>query len=863
MELLERGKFLTQLENAFKNLSYGQGCVVLISGEAGIGKTSLVENFTEKIGDKANILWGACDALFTPRPLGPLYDIATCLKNNLLRLLTNQSPRATIFAKFLEELQRCKIPNIVIIEDVHWADESTLDFIKFLGRRVNKVKTIFVLTYRNDEIGSDHPLKLVLGDIPSNSLVRLKLPPLTEKTVDDLAASSGIKKLFEITGGNPFLITELLTNKDEGIPSSIRDSILTRMSRLSSEAHELAEFVSIIPTRVEKWLVDEAIQPNSKVLDECSSSSILKFEDGTISFKHELSRMAVEESLSEAKRIFLNEKILQLLLKQKNIDRYLARVIHHAEEANSIEVIIEYAPEAARQASALGAHILAAEHYLNALKFVDSLSLEKQIDLYEGMAYECYLTGQVEKGIEAGETVLKLLKQSPDDPLREGEIYRKLSRMLWYDCKTEQGKEYLDKAIDILENLPAGKQLAMAYSSKSQFYMLSEDTEPAILWGEKALKLARKIKDEEIEAHALNNIGIAKMFVDDYSGEKDLKRSLELSLKNNFYEHAARAYVNIASIFLQKRRLEEADQYFSAGTEYCNDKDLYTYSLCMAGHNANVKLYQGKWGEATETVGVVFKKDNVPSGNKIIPLFIVGIIRARRNDPGAVNLLEESLPLALKIGEMDKIAVVNSGRAEVHWLQNNLESVIDDVQLAYDKIKDGENAWEIGMLAFWLWKANRLTEIPPKIAEPYRLQIKGDWKSAAKLWEDLHCPYEQALALSDGDEQAMKRAIEIFDSLGASATSQHIKQKMRELGIKSIPKGTRKTTRENIAGLTNRQLDILSLLNRGLSNIEIGNQLYISPKTVDHHISAILSKLNIHSRHEAAVFARSNGITKI
>ncbi len=862
MELLEREKYLEELERTFNLLSEGRGFVVLISGEAGIGKTSLVETFLNKIEGKANILWGACDALFTPRPLGPLYDIAVQLKNGLLNLLKNQSSRTEIFQKLLEDIQNTKQPNCLIMEDIHWADESTLDLIKFLGRRTNQLNSIFIITYRDDELGPEHPLRLVLGDILSKNLIRLKLPPLTEKTVNDLADTYEVKNLFEITGGNPFLINELLSNKDEGVPATIKDSILTRISRLSVEAKNLIELISVIPTRVEKWLVDEVISPNLKLLDECFNSGILRLEDEAISFKHELSRMAVEESLSESKRQLLNEKVLQILLKQERIEDYLARIIHHAVRGHDKGTIIKYAADAARQASKLGAHRLAANHYQNALRFVDNLPIEKQLELYEGRSYECYLTSQVEEAIKAGEIILEILKKHPD-PEREGENYRKMSRMFWYNCQDIKGEEYLDKAIQIFEALPPEKKLAMAYSNKSGIYMIRGNKDLAVKWGEKAINLARSLNDLDTEVHALNNIGCAKMAADDKTGEDYLIRSLQLSLQNVFFEHAARAYTNLGSCYLGQRNLSEADKYFATGLEYCNGQDLFTYGLCLVGHYAYAKLCLGKWEEAIELSNVILKRDDLASANSVIPLCVLGLIRARRNDPGFIELLDKSYSLAFEIGEMEKIVIVTAAKAEIFWLQNKLNDIIGEIESAFLKQKESNNIWNIGVFAYWLWKGNRLSEIPQNIAEPYLLQIKGEWKSAAKLWEKLNCPYEQAMALSEGDEAAMKHAIEIFESFGASAASQLIKQKMRKQGVKSIPKGPIKATRKNLAGLTTRQVEVLKLLGKGLSNNEIGNKLFISPKTVDHHISAILSKLNIHSRFEAAAFVNSNKSIKL
>ncbi len=861
MELLERDKYLDVLENLFFELSNGNGFVVLISGEAGIGKTTLVENFAKIINSRARTLWGTCDALFAPRPLGPLYDIAAQLKNDLINLLNSHSERSVIFSRFLSNVQESKLPNIIVIEDVHWADELTFDLIKYLGRRANKINSILIITYRDDEIGSEHPLRFVLGDIPSQNLVRIKLPVLSENTVDELADVHGLKNLFKITGGNPFLISEMISNKDEGIPSSIKDSILARMSRLSRSARELIEFISIIPTSTELWLINKAFPNNSKFLDECNDSGIIYYENNKVSFKHELTRLAVEESLSLSKKQLLNEKVFQIFLKQEKINNYLARIIHHAEQSHNKEGIIKYAPIAAKQASKLGAHLLAAKHYKNVLRFADELSIQDQLDFYESKSYECYLNGKVKEGIEDGEIVLKLLQKFPD-PIREGENYRRISRMLWYDCNDKKAEQYVDNAIEILEKLPPGKELAMAYSNKSQTYMLREETELAIIWGEKAVKLARKMKDKDIEAHALNNIGSAKMLVDDFTGEEYLKKSLQISFKNNFIEQTTRAYINLGCVLLQKRELKKANEYFTAGAEYCSDKDLHTLTLCMLAHHANVKLYLGEWDSAVEFANSVFQNEYIPEANKNIPLFIIGIIRARRNDPGAMNLLTEANRLSLSLGEMDKIVTIKGATAEAYWLQNKLNEIADEIESLYFKIQYTRNPWYIGALAYWLWKNDKLKKVPKIIANPYLLQIKGDWKSAAKLWEKLECPYEKALALSEGDEHAMKEAIEIFNRLGASATSQLIKQKMRESGIKSIPKGPRKTTKANPNGLTVRQVEVLNLVGKGLSNQEIGNKLYISAKTVDHHISAIFSKLDIHSRIEAAEFVRSNGINK-
>jgi len=194
---------------------------------------------------------------------------------------------------------------------------------------------------------------------------------------------------------------------------------------------------------------------------------------------------------------------------------------------------------------------------------------------------------------------------------------------------------------------------------------------------------------------------------------------------------------------------------------------------------------------------------------------------------------------------------------------NNLDVIINDIEGDYSHFLKCNNPWKVGELAFWLWRGEKLSKPPDNIAKPYSLQINGDWQGAADEWKKLGCPYEEALALADGNEDSKRKALTILESLGATATINLLKKQMRESGIKKIPKGPRQSTKENPAGLTGRQMDVLKLLTKGLSNSEIANKLFISPKTVDHHISAILSKLNLHSRTEVATFAQSNGmITK-
>ena len=861
MDLLERAEFFEQLQDTLAEVKHGHGRVALVTGEAGIGKTSLVEQFAETQKNDCRVLWGGCDALFTPRPLGPLYDIALQLRGNLINLLDDEAPRAAIFSAVLEELQN-HTPTILVVEDVHWADEATLDLLKVLGRRINKLNSLLVITYRDDEVRAEHPLRLVLGDLPRSSVRRLRLPALSQGAVDELAARAGkrLHDLYAVTGGNPFFVTEALAGEDQGVPASVSDAVLSRLARLTPPARAVVELISVVPAKAELWLLNESMNPTTAVLEECAAAGILRLDNTSIGFRHELARRAVEDSLPAPRAQSLHAKVLKALL-TRDAESELARVVHHAAKANDASAVLEYAPIAARQAAALNAHRESASHYETALKYADVLPGEQRAALFEQRSYECYLTAQLNDAKEAGLKALNLWKQL-GDKLRQGDNLRWQSRFAWYLGRNEEAEACGREAITLLEALPESPELARAYSNRAQLDMLAGRWDEAVDWGSRAIALAQKFNATETLVHALNNVGMAQLLMHDEQGRAKLEESLRLSLAHNLEDHASRAFTNISAVLVASRDYPAGLRFLDEGIAYATEHDLESCQRYMTTVRARVHFETGSWTLATDDAASVIGHSQGYSVTRISALTVLGHIRVRRGDPDASQALAEAHRLAMQTNEVHRIAPIASARAEMAWLAGDVERMVAEVQPILELAKDVDDPWLQGELAFWLWRGGAAHPVAHELAEPYALQIAGDWRAAADRWNEMGCRYEEATALADGDETAQLNALAIFEGLGASPAAEKLRHKLRETGVRGVPRGPRSSTKENPAGLTARQMEVLSLLSEGSSNAEIAERLFISAKTVDHHVSAILARLDARTRAEAVSIALQSDLIK-
>jgi DNA-binding CsgD family transcriptional regulator len=860
--LLERSGQLEALDDHLDAVcAHGRGRLVLIGGEAGIGKTALVRAFCES-GHATRVLRGACDALYTPRPLGPFVDIADEVGGELGAVVAEGAAPGVLVAALTREL-RSRRPGIVVLEDLHWADEATLDVLRLLSRRIESVPALVLATYRDDELDREHPLRIVLGELPSGSARRMALAPFSAPAVAALAEPIGVDhaELHRTTAGNPFFVTEVLAAADADIPATVRDAVLARAARLGEGPRAVLDAVAIAPLRAELWLLDALADGELDDLDACLASGMLRAERDAVSFRHEIARVAVEDALSPHRRVALHRRALAALAAHAHPDP--ARLVHHAEGADDAGAVLRHAPAAGERAAMLGSHREAAAHFARALRYGADLAPDRRAELLERRSYECYLTDDIAGAVEARRRALDE-HRAAGDSLRQGDAHRWLSRLAWFSGDNPTAEEHARLAVELLEPLAPGRELAMAYSNMAQLRMLASDQPGASAWGARAIELAERLGETEIVVHALNNVGTAELQAGLQDGRRTLERSLELALEAGLEEHVARAYTNLGAVAVDLRDYASADRHLDAGIAYCAEHDLASWLAYMTGWRSRSELDQGRWDAAAASASAVLAQPGVAPPSRITPLAVLGRLRARRGDPDPWAPLDEALELARATGELQRLAAAAGARAEALWLAGETAEISFETAAALALAREQHDPWAEGELYLWRRRAGVVDEIDLEaVAEPFRLELEGAWEAAGELWAAMGCPYEAALARGHAGAQGVQRqGLAELQRLGAHPAARRVARALRERGVRNVRRGPRAATRENPAGLTARELEVLALVAEGLRNAEIAERLFVSEKTVGHHVSAILRKLGVATRSQAGAEAARLGIVE-
>jgi DNA-binding CsgD family transcriptional regulator len=388
--------------------------------------------------------------------------------------------------------------------------------------------------------------------------------------------------------------------------------------------------------------------------------------------------------------------------------------------------------------------------------------------------------------------------------------------------------------------------------------MEAHEADAAIDWAQRAIALAEPWANTGILSQALNIRGTVRLIGGDTSGWADLKRSMQLALDRGLPERIAGCHTNLAAMAVSGRLYEQASRHLSEGLAYCEEHDLDSWWLYMLAYRARMRFEQANWNGASDDVEAVLRHPRTTSISRIPALRILGHLRIRRGDPDANSPVDEARALGGPAPELQRVGTLASICAEAAWLRGDRDGVRREAQPAYELVCSRQDPRMKGELAAWLWRVDGLEQIPTDIPEPYTLEFSGDWHGAAGAWKELGCPYEQALVLGwYGAETEQRDALAILDRLGAAPAAQALRQRMRARGVRAVPRGSRTSTRRNSLGLTRREAEVLALLSAGLRNAAIAKRLFVSTKTVDHHVSAILTKLGVASRAEAVAMTRN------
>lgn len=857
--LFEREEPLALLRSRIQALAqHAPGCCVLVQGEAGVGKTSLLQALRCETADSADWLWGACEPLLAPPPLAPLVDLLDQLPPTLAAAITRGGQSAAVMAGMLQRLKAGGRPVVLVIDDAQWADSATLDLLRYLGRRIENTAALLVLAWRQDS-AADEALRSLLAALPAGALLRLTLAPLSPAAVQAWSERAGRDgdELYRVTQGNPFFVSQLLDSQAGQLPAAVRDAVLARALPLDGNTREVLDLVSVSPGELPLAVIEAVFEHAAMAVDACVDLGLLRLADGLVGFRHELARKSVESALSSRHAQALHAALFDALSLRGAAP---ARLVHHAEAGGIGAAVLRLAPLAAAEAAAGAASRQAAEMYALALRHATSLSPLERAALHVAHAQACVPANRLADAIASRKAALAL-HQAADEPLLQAIDHRHLARLAWMRSRAKDGLPHAEAAVALLQDMPgAARELALAQATVAEQHLLDDTPDATLHWAHQALPTFEALQDPEGLAMVLTMIaGCTLRLRDSDTAWSQLQHSLDLARQHHLQDLALQTWLAQATMGLVHHRHEDVRRALDEGLAYCEANDIDFYAARLRIRGAYGWMNVGEFERSRQWL------HSLLSGPPLLALeneqahHTLALLQLRQGEAQVQGYWREMIEGTRQLSVDPWYAPLALVRVEAAWWLGDLPAARALAQSALPEAHRRGEPWRLGHLLAWAQRLGLDASGDAGVPEPIALELRGQVHAAAHAWQRMGCGYEQLLlcvCAQAADAELLRRGLAQAQAMGCAPAAALARRRLRALGdTATAPAGApqpRRARRADPLGLTPRERRVLELLHEGLTNRQIAQRLVRSERTVEKHVAALLDKLGVATRAEAA-----------
>lgn len=876
--LYERDDTLARLAARVGALSRDGGGVVLLVGESGVGKTSLVQQLRQRAGARTEWLACSCEPLLAPPPLAPLIDLLPALPPSLAAAVQAARLTPEALAGFASRLLSGPGARVLVVDDAQWADGATLELLRHLGRRCRESPLLLLLVWRDEDAAA---LVAFEATLAGARIWREPLAPLSAAAVAQWATRRGrpARGLHALTQGNPYFVSQLLDAEPQhqdaharSLPSALRDAVMAQALPLAGAARDALELAALAPGGLALATMGAVLDAPEQAVAPGVAAGLLVNRHGRVGFRHELARQAVEAALPPPRAAALHQALFDTLACQ---GASVARLVHHAVRGGLGSAVARLAPQAAHEAAAGGAWREAAELFALARQHADASPAAEQAALAVAHAQACVPANRLDDALTAWTSALAL-HRALGDLAACARDERERARLHWMRGRSPQALPHAQAALDLLDRLPpAPRERAETLATLADLHMLDLRADRAgelAAAAEQALSEAEAggMRDDGLRAYVLcMRAGARLRRADDDTAWQALRSSLALAQAAGDRERVLRACMGLATMGLVHHRRDHAVHALREGLAYCEANDIDLYAARLKIRLAYGTLFQGGMAEAAAMLRELRAESRLPPLEDEQSWHALMLVGLRAGDSATTPYWRALIAGSQRMSVDPWHAPQDLSCIEAAWLFGDADGarrVLTERALPA-ALASGEG-WRIGALRVWALRLGLAeaaavpfeSDSPP--CEPLRLELAGATADAADAWAGLGCHGEELLTLLhalDDEPALLERARELAEDGGALALASHARARLRALGRDPA---RRRVTRglasvlglETPAadGLSRREREVLDGIERGQSNHAIAEALGLSERTVQGHVVRLLAKLGASRRSELA-----------